>query len=140
MKTTHIISLISRIRYRANRLLLRELRTRGIHDLAPSHGDIISILFETNATSMRILARRINRDKSTVTALVKKLVALGYVERLEDPDDGRVTLVRLTEKGWGLQQPFEEISSILLNTVNKGLSKQEKEMIIGGLERIAENL
>jgi MarR family transcriptional regulator, organic hydroperoxide resistance regulator len=89
---------------------------------------------------MRVLAKRINRDKSTVTALVKKLVALGYVERLEDPDDHRVTLVRLTEKGWGLQQQFEEISSILLNNVYRGLSRQEKEAIIGGLERIAENL
>jgi DNA-binding MarR family transcriptional regulator len=140
MKTTHIVSLISRIRYRANRLLLRELKARRICDLAPSHGDIISILFEVKTTSMRILAERINRDKSTVTALVRKLVALGYVETLEDPQDRRVTLVRLTEKGWDMKETFDEISRILLDTVYHGLSQQEKEEIVAGLERIERNL
>ena len=140
MKTTHIISLISRIRYRANRLLLRELKARGIDDLAPSHGDIISILFEAKTTSMRVLAERINRDKSTVTALVKKLVGLGYVETRNDPEDHRVTLVRLTDKGWDLKEHFDEISRILLDTVYHGLSQQEKEEIVAGLERIEQNL
>jgi DNA-binding MarR family transcriptional regulator len=140
MKTTHIVSLISRIRYRANRLLVRELRARGINDLAPSHGDIISILFEVTTTSMTALAERINRDKSTVTALVKKLKALGYVETLDDPRDHRVTLVRLTEKGGDLEEQFDEISHILLETVYTGLSQREKEVIVAGLERIDRNL
>jgi DNA-binding MarR family transcriptional regulator len=140
MKTTHIVSLISRIRYRANRLLVRELRKRGINDLAPSHGDIISILFEVKTTSMTTLAGRINRDKSTMTALVKKLKALGYVETLDDPRDHRVTLVRLTEKGWDLKEQFDKISRILLDTVYQGLSQREREALVVGLERIERNL
>jgi DNA-binding MarR family transcriptional regulator len=89
---------------------------------------------------MRVLADRIDRDKSTVTALVKKLVALGYVETLDDPGDKRVTLVRLTQKGEDLKKTFGEISRMLLDTVYRGFSQREREDIVRGLERIERNL
>jgi len=108
--------------------------------LAPSHGAILFELFQSEAISMKEIARRINRDKSTVTALVKKLVAQGYVETERDPGDSRVTLVRLTEEGRRLRPGFDDISRILLEQVYTGYSTREKGALISGLERLLKNL
>ena len=85
-------------------------------------------------------AKRINRDKSTVTVLIKKLIELGYVEKIKDPNDSRVTLVKLTKQGWEFKQDFEEISNTLLENVYKNFSTQEKEVIIYELEKMLNNL
>jgi DNA-binding MarR family transcriptional regulator len=89
---------------------------------------------------MREIAERIGRDKSTVTALVKKLIDFGYVQKEQDRDDSRVTLITLTRKGRALRSDFEEISVILLERVYRGFSNGEKEVVIHGLERINANL
>jgi len=140
MKTDHVIALISTIRDKANKLINRELRSRNIHDLAPSHGAILFELFQSETIAMKEIAERINRDKSTVTALIKKLMALGYVEKIKAPNDSRVTLVRLTKKGQKLEPDFDKISNILLKRAYKNYSNQEKEAFITALERLLKNL
>ncbi len=140
MRTEHIISLISRVRDKANRLIVSELRVRNMPGLAPSHGDILILLFQSETVSMREIAKQIGRDKSTVTALIKKLINIGYVEKREDPNDSRVTLIKLTKEGLGLKQNFEEISETLLKKIYRNFSKTEKEMTIYGLEKIDGNL
>ena len=85
------------------------------------------------------IARMIDRDKSTVTTLVEKLSALGYLKREKDSADNRVTKVKLTKKGRGLEADFEDISKKLLKGVYSGFSNKEKEMAIKMLARINNN-
>jgi DNA-binding MarR family transcriptional regulator len=140
MKTDHVIALISTIRDKANKLIDKELRARNIRGLGPSHGAILYALFHSETIPMKEVAQRINRDKSTVTALIKKLLALGYVEKIRDRSDSRVTLVRLTKKGWELKPDFDKISKNLLERVYKNYLNQEKEAIISDLERLLKNM
>jgi MarR family transcriptional regulator, organic hydroperoxide resistance regulator len=139
METNHIVSLISKIRSKANRIIIRELRDRNIKGLSPSHGDIMFFLFQSGSASMMELAKRIDRDKSTLTALVKKLITMGYIETTRDKKDSRVTLVTLTEKGWQLKPDFDEISETLLKRAYGNCSTREKEVIVGGLEKLFSN-
>jgi MarR family transcriptional regulator, organic hydroperoxide resistance regulator len=140
VKTDHVIALVSTISDRANRMIAKELRRRKVSGLAPSHGAILFELFQSGSIPMKEIARRINRDKSTVTVLVKKLAAHGYIETEKNPADSRVTLVRLTEKGRGLKPDFDAISRILLQQIYKGYSTRDKEILITGLERALKNL
>jgi DNA-binding MarR family transcriptional regulator len=140
VKTDHVIVLIPTIRDKANKLIDKELRARNIHGLAPSHGAILFELFHLETIPMKEVAKRINRDKSTVTALINKLTALGYVEKIKDPNDNRIMLVSLTKKGRELKPDFDQISNILLKRIYKNYSTQEKETIILGLERLLKNL
>jgi len=140
VKTDHIISLVSKIRTKANALITKELRDRNVNGLAPSHGDILVFLFGKERSTMRELAQSIGRDKSTVTALVKKLIVHGYVETAADDRDSRVTVVSLTEKGRQLKPDFEAISQIVLNRVYGNCSVKEKEVIISGLEKLLGNM
>ena len=140
METNHIISLVSRIRDKAGRIIIAELNRRNIPGLAPSHGDILMLLFHSETVSMREIAKRIGRDKSTVTALIKKLIDFGYVQKEQDPSDSRVVRVKLTKPGRALRNDFDEISQTLLRKVYKGFTEKEKEVMIHGLERINGNL
>ncbi len=48
---------------------------------------------------MRELARRLGGSFSNATVLVDRLVERGLVERMDDSQDRRVVLVRVTEEG-----------------------------------------
>ena len=89
---------------------------------------------------MKEIADKIDRDKSTVTALVDKLISIGYVTKQKDPGDSRMILVSLTEKGKKLRSDFEEISDKLLEIVYLEFEGNEKEQLITELIKIKNNL
>lgn len=139
MSTRDIISLIATIREKANRLIIQEMSIREMEGLAPSHGDILSALFEYSSLTMKELAKEINKDKSTVTALVNKLLNLGYIERTRDLTDSRIVYITLTENGKNLKSDFKEISDKLIERVYKDISKNEQEVVINILTKIENN-
>ena len=139
VKPEGVVALIAQIREKVNRFILQELDYHGIQGLAPSHGDILATLFQETVLPMGELARMIDRDKSTVTTLVDKLIALDYVEKVKDDPDSRVTLVKLTEQGKALKPDFEEISARLLSKVYEGISAEEQQGLVALLSRIRNN-
>ena len=72
--TNMIVSLISRIREKANRYIESELSARGLSGLKPIHGDLLLALFRHEEPTMKELTELVDRRKSTVTTLVEKLV------------------------------------------------------------------
>ena len=103
-KEQKIISVISNIHFEANSLIVSELKKYDITELAPSHGSILNALFYSKEKlRMNDIAEKINRDKSTVTALINKLVKNGYVIREKCSIDSRITFILLTDKGLKLK-------------------------------------
>jgi DNA-binding MarR family transcriptional regulator len=137
--TEGIVASISTIRDKANKFILNKLRECGIEDIVPAHGAIFVALFRNSELPMGEIAQIINRDKSTVTALVNKLASLGYLEKRQDDYDSRVTLVKLTEKGKSLENDFMDISKSLVSRVYDGFSDLEKEILVKLLARIKNN-
>ncbi|HYE81944.1 MAG TPA: MarR family transcriptional regulator [Clostridia bacterium] len=140
MDTRDAISLISKIREKSNRFIVSEMLKHGVGGIVTSHGDIIYALFNNPRLTMAEIARRIGKDKSTVTALVGKLVRLGYVAKERDTEDTRIIYVTLTHMGNGLKPMFEEISTKLLDVFYSGISEKEKEELIRILNKIYNNL
>ena len=60
------------------------------------------LISDEEAIRMRELARKLGGSFSNATVLVDRLVDRGLVERLMDPDDRRVVLVRATGEGQAL--------------------------------------
>ena len=119
--------------------LLQELQSYGISGLAPSHGAILHHLFHNEVVAMKDLAKAVRRDKSTVTTLVGKLIACGYVEKVASSDDQRSSLVRLTQKGEALRPLFMEISEKLLNRIWQGIDAKEQQEVVRILKKIGAN-
>ena len=56
-------------------------------------------LSEIKALSQGELAERLHLEKSTISRLVRQLLARGWVERTPLPEDGRVMMIRLSKEG-----------------------------------------
>lgn len=137
MKKGNALSLISRIREKANRFIVRELENHGIKGIVPSHGDILVILFQGEKYTMKELADRINRTKPTVTVLIDKLVEYGYVEREKSCTDSRVTYIKLTGKGIELKPVFDDISEKLDALIYGDLTGGEPEVLEKLLQKVS---
>jgi DNA-binding MarR family transcriptional regulator len=67
--------------------------------LTPPQFDIVVTLGNTPGLSFKELGSRTLITKGTLTGVVDRLEARGLVERMNCPEDGRSTLVRLTPEG-----------------------------------------
>ncbi len=135
----NLISLISRIHKKANCLILNELKSNGIEELSPSHGDILVNLFLNKEMTMQEIAEKIQRTKATTTVLIDKLEKYGFVKREKSKKDSRYTNIILTEKGQHFKPVFDEISKKLIATVYKNLNETEIENVENLLEKINKN-
>src|SRR3954465_9282392 len=71
---------------------------RGFEDLRPA----LSVVFQhlrDEGSRVTDIAERAQLTKQTVVYLVNELEALGYVERIPDPQDGRAKLVMAHARG-----------------------------------------
>ncbi len=134
------VYLIGRIRRRVYRFLEQELRQNGIHDLVVSQGSILATLYKNGGKlTMKEIASFVRRDKSTVTYLVNKLIAKGYVEKRSCEHDARVTYIEIAEKAWRFEETFNAISERLINRVYTGLTDAEAEKLERLLEKVERN-
>lgn len=75
-----------------------ELAGQGHPDLRPAHGFALQAVGVRGATATEI-GHRLGTSKQAAGKTCDRLEALGYVERADDPADGRRKLVRLTGRG-----------------------------------------
>lgn len=78
--------------------LHRDLAGQGHPDMRPAYGYALQAVGVEGATASEI-GRRLGVSKQAAGKTVEKLESLGYVERADDPSDGRRKLVRLTARG-----------------------------------------
>ena len=135
-----ILFKIGRIQYKAHRFLLGELKDHGIRGIVPSHGEIIGFLILNGPMKMKDIARVIDKDKSTITALIGKLIAMGLVKKTRAADDSRVSMVSLTKKGESMRGKYLDISARLRARAYRGFSDGEKESLSQLLDRLSGNL
>ncbi len=140
MKKDHIIFLIGRIQYKANRFLSHEMKAHNIKGLAPSHGEILGSLMARGPLPMSEIGRIIGKDKSTITALVNKLIKQGYVEKKTEPADSRISLIALTGRGMALKPHFQLIAQKLRTQSYQGVTDDERETLVNLLTKLNANL
>ncbi|SCE65979.1 DNA-binding transcriptional regulator, MarR family [Micromonospora viridifaciens] len=81
-----------------------ELARQGHPHLRPVHGFVLQAVGVAGTTATE-LGQRLGVSKQAAGKTVDRLVALGYLERADDPADARRKLVRLTDRGLdGLQR------------------------------------
>jgi len=89
--------------------------------------------------SMAELARMGYYDNCTATRAVKRLAEAGYVRLEPDKKDGRIKRLYATEKADKLLQSIREMRSDWYEVVTEGFTEEEKKMLGGMLERVADN-
>lgn len=136
----YIVYFLSRTKEAMNAYIEMQLKEAGIDNLIPSHGNILTSLYESEGPlQLGEIAKRIGKDKSTVTPLAKKLESLGYIKRTQDEKDRRKTYISLTEKGEDLKKEFDSISAAVKETAYNGFTEEEKEIFLVLLKRMYMN-
>jgi DNA-binding MarR family transcriptional regulator len=87
------------------------------------------LISEEDAIRMRELARKLGGSFSNATVLVDRLVERGLVERMMEPQDRRVVLVRATEDGKLLIEQLVTSWRTLTESLLEGLSPKDLKTV-----------
>ena len=84
---------------------------------------VMMVMWEDESVSSRKLAECLHLDYGTLTPVLKRLEAAGYITRQRDPLDERLLLLTLTEKGKSLKDEAVKIPERIAK--NMGLTDEE---------------
>nr|UWI49447.1 MarR family transcriptional regulator [Clostridioides difficile] len=140
MEDKYIIHFISKTKSNMLKFIENKLNKNGLNELLPTHGNILTALYENNGIlTMKEIATKIGKDKSTVTVLVNKLISLGYIERQKSDNDKRITYIKLTEKAMLIEDTFNSISLQVKETAYCNITEKEKQEFLRILKKINNN-
>ena len=81
-------------------LLEERLRHRLTHlDIRPRQARVLDALARIGAASQSELAREFNLTAASMSTMVNRLLAAGYITRDNHPDEARSYVVQLSQKG-----------------------------------------
>ena len=99
---------------------------------------VMLVLWEREEATVKELGRRLRLDSGTLSPLLKRMEAAGWVERRRDPADERSVIVRATEAGMGLR---ERVCGVPMhNAAATGMSLEEMGELREKLKGLTEAL
>ena len=131
MNDKYIVYFISRTKKKMIRFIEKKLHQNGMNDLIPSHGNILTALYENNERlTMKKIAEIIGKDKSTVTPLVNKLLSIGYIKKEKDENDKRITYITLTDKGREIETKYSTFQVKYIKLLIKIFHKRRRKYFL----------
>ncbi|OEO27958.1 MarR family transcriptional regulator [Devosia insulae DS-56] len=111
-----------------------------LEELGLTYPQYIAIvaLWEQDEQTVKGLSDKLFLEPSTVTPMLKRLEAMGYVTRTRGTEDERMVFVRLTETGRQLRDKARELSKVTYKAA--GLNKDEFRILQRGITNLRSNL
>ena len=116
------------------------LATSPYKDIQPAHASALQPLWQL-ADGMRLteLAQIARITKQSMGALVDALEAAGYVERVDDPADGRAWRVRLTARGRAFGRDVRKFSRQAEEQFEQQIGAKKLEELRSTLKLLADS-
>lgn len=109
----------------------------GLH---PGQEVVLKALGDRDGLTMSELASELGVQPPTVTKMVTRLAAYGFVMRQASPTDGRLARVYLTEAGSALLADVDRMWKRLEKEALAGLDEKEKKRFRRYLRKVEKNL
>lgn len=111
----------------------------------PRMGILIRLLVaekngNTDGINPTALSHFQNVKKNTISSLLRGLEESGYVERNLDPNDKRVFLIRITDKGRKMMETVGPQRLTMMNDLASDLTDEEKTQLISLLEKLRKSM
>jgi DNA-binding MarR family transcriptional regulator len=74
---------------------------------------VFMVLWEKDGVPVSEICDRLYLDSGTITPLLKKMEARGWVKRTRSEKDERVVIVTLTEEGWAMRDKCKDIPAFI---------------------------
>lgn len=103
-------------------------------------GRVLCALADSTQAAAADISATLGIDQASVSRALRSLVNAGLIEILDDENDGRRRLLRLTETGHSLQERL--VADILTRTeiALTGFSPAERSLLSEFIERLMENV
>lgn len=112
---------------------------REVRELRATFGQLtlLGVLVEHERCTMQELAEHMAVAPSTATAMVKRLYAQGYLERIRDEANWRTVWVRATEAGRVAVHLYRQVSLASLQCRVQRLSAEDRASILAALPALS---
>ena len=132
------IFLISKVCQKLIMNLQKAFSENGI-EVTPIQVMLLFYLQKNDGSSLTQISQGLMLENPTVTGLVDRLEKSGHVKRSDHPDDRRVYLVHITEKGKKVANKALPIVKKLNEEIKKGYSTEEiegfKKVLVGAFNK-----
>jgi DNA-binding MarR family transcriptional regulator len=132
------IFLISKVCQKLITTLQKSFSGSGI-EVTPIQVMLLFFLQQNDGLSLTQISQGLMLENPTVTGLIDRLEKSGYVKRSDHPNDRRVYLVHLTEKGKKVAKKALPIVKKLNDQIKEGYSKGEikdfKKVLVGAFNK-----
>lgn len=112
--------------------VLELMAARGHGETRIAHVNLTRNL-DVEGTRLTELARRAAMSKQAMGELVDQCTALGLVDRMADPTDGRARIVKFTAEGLVWLDAFREAVDVAEREMRAELGKSTMDSILKGL-------
>lgn len=109
-------------------------------DLRPYLFGVLSRVRELQPVRVSDVAQHMDYERSTVSRHLSELTSLGCVERMGDPEDRRVVLLRLTRKGQGVIDRVYTAWLACLAELTAGWPEGDRQTFLALLQRFDRSL
>ncbi len=133
----NLISQIHRLTDRKINELLKEFK---ISEFNSAQGGIIYALWPDQKLSIRQISESTCLAMSSLTTMLKRMEEKGLIETHRDRNDGRSTLVALTDKAKEAAVPFEKVTREMFKAYYRNFSEEEIQVFEGMLQRVLKNM
>lgn len=116
-----------------------EARAAALGITTPQY-HVMARLWQGDGILTSVLAKDICVAGSTMTGVLDRLVAKGFIRRGTAANDRRVVEIWLTEEGRAMQEPLMQIINEINQTALEGFSKQQKQLFLQTLDQVGDNL
>ncbi len=110
------------------------------HHSHRGQGKILALLSREDGLSQRDLAEKLYIRPSSLSEVLDKMGANGLIERRQQDDDKRVSLIFLTPKGLETATQVEASQEKIANELLEGFSAEEHETLSKLLDKLVDTL
>jgi DNA-binding MarR family transcriptional regulator len=118
---------------------LQKAFSEGGVEVTPIQVMLLFFLQKNDGSSLTQISQGLMLENPTITGLIDRLEKLGYVKRADHPNDRRIYLVYMTEKGSKVASRALPIVKKLNKQIKEGYSKEEiesfKKVLMGAFNK-----
>ena len=104
-------------------------------DVTSPQSSVLLSIYEGGEVDLRTIGANASLDRSTLSAVVDRLIRRHYVKRRRDPNDSRKHLLALTEEGKAVSAELQRKSEVLNRRLLRLLGEEESAQLISLLQR-----
>jgi len=135
-RVEHLVEAFGRLMVIKNECSSEIFSECGLTDLTVTQIAYLKAIDEHHDVTFSRLAEITRNSKPTVTEMVNRFVRMECAYRQKCPDDGRVTYIRLTEKGRMIANAEQNALHRMIERIVRALDENEVDLLLEILKKV----